>query len=253
MTASRAIRVRMPDRPGQLSAIGAALAAHAVDITRLDVVAHDGDHVVDDLVLAADTQEQLDAAVAGFMPEVHVRFFSQPFGDPTVELADAIAAATSQGSAEEVRQSVVRSAAILGRAEQTAFMRVHGDGRVTVLAGPEGLPSILPAEAFPGRRALSERSAIAFPGDGSWAPPAFCAALGDPKWIVVAPSGLHDVFLGARWTDIRYYHGELERLAGFARAIGGLLALHGDRNGTIFPESWGDETFPEQTLVLPLR
>jgi hypothetical protein len=252
MSAVRAIRIRMPDRPGQLSTIGAALAAHAVDITRLDVVAHDGEHVVDDMVLSAETAGQIDAAVAGFMPEVQVRFFPQPFGDPAIEVARALDRAASQGSADGVRQSVVHSAATLGRAEEVAFLRVQPDGRVTVLAGPPALAEILPDEPFTGRRALAERCALGFSGASCWAPAGFTETLGSPRWVALAPCGPHDVIVCGRTSDIRFYGGELERLSGFGRAAGGIMALHGDRldSGSVAGEV--SDALPEEAYVLPV-
>ncbi|WBL36266.1 ACT domain-containing protein [Tepidiforma flava] len=65
MAVVRSIRITMPDRPGALSAVTTALAAHRVDIVRLDVVSHEGEYVVDDLLLEAATAEDIGAAIGG--------------------------------------------------------------------------------------------------------------------------------------------------------------------------------------------
>ncbi|MBK6662444.1 MAG: ACT domain-containing protein [Thermoflexaceae bacterium] len=66
MTVYRSIRVQITDRPGALFAITAALAAHGVDIVRLDVISSDGTIVVDDLFLGAPSAAAIGDACASF-------------------------------------------------------------------------------------------------------------------------------------------------------------------------------------------
>src|SRR5512143_3097134 len=98
MPAYRAIRIHMPDRPGALSAISTALAAHQVDIVRLDVVSHEGSTVVDDLVLSAASQEDIGSAIGGFHPEVSIRTFDEIIGDPALEMGTALGSVAASPS-----------------------------------------------------------------------------------------------------------------------------------------------------------
>ncbi|MEO6397497.1 MAG: ACT domain-containing protein, partial [Tepidiformaceae bacterium] len=82
MTVYRSIRIQLPDRPGSLSAITASLAAHGVDIVRLDVVSQEGQSAVDDLYLGAPSEDALDRAIRGFHSDVTAQPFSELLGDP---------------------------------------------------------------------------------------------------------------------------------------------------------------------------
>ena len=73
MTVYRSIRVQITDRPGALFAITAALAAHGVDIVRLDVISSDGTIVVDDLFLGAPSAAAIGDACASFPGDATVR------------------------------------------------------------------------------------------------------------------------------------------------------------------------------------
>ena len=90
MSVFRSVRVQMKDRPGALSALGAALAALSVDIVRLDVVSHEGDLVVDDLYLRAAADSDIDLAVAGFMDATSVTTFTGFASDPSRKMAERL-------------------------------------------------------------------------------------------------------------------------------------------------------------------
>jgi hypothetical protein len=252
MPAYRSIRIQMPDRPGALSAISAALAAHGVDIVRLDVVSHEGLSVVDDLFLAAETQDDLGRAVGSFLPDVTVRTFEGMAGDPALEMGEGLARCVTAETVEGCREASVLGAQQLARGDAGAFLRASADGGVDVLQGPPGLPRIGPGEPFAGRWALQRGSAMAFPVNETWAPAHFEQALG-AAWVALAPSGPFDVVMVVRRLNIAFYTGELERLSAFARAAGAILQLRGDRPAAAALAAGLEGSLPERAVTLDQR
>ena len=252
MTAYRSIRLQLPDRPGALSTISTALAAHGVDIVRLDVVSHDGSIVVDDLFLAAPTYDDIGAAVANFQADVLVRTFDHTSGDPSIEMGTALAATARASSLEKARTAAMEGAVRLARADVGAILRATDDGGFVVLAGPPGLPNLASDGPFAGRRALQRDTAIAFPVSDRWAPAQFQQGLGG-SWVAIAPCSPFDVLLVARRLNIAFYTGELERLSVYADAVGGILAAHGDPapRGTV--PAGAEEPLPPRGLSLDSR
>ena len=228
MPAYRAIRIQMPDRPGALSAISAALAAHQVDIVRLDVVSHEGELVVDDLILSAAGQEDIGSAIAGFWPEVVVRTFEELSGDPALEMGRSLGHVAASASITAAREAALSGATRIARADDAVLLRTNDAGAFSVLAATAEAPEIAAAHPFAGRWVIERRAAAAFPVADGWAPQAFQHALG-AAWVAIAPVGAFDLMVATRKLNIPFYSGELERLAAFAETAGAILAGAGDR------------------------
>lgn len=156
MPVYRAIRIHMPDRPGALSAISSALAAHQVDIVRLDVVSHDDSTVVDDLVLAAVSQDDIGRAIGGFYPEVSVRTFDEVSGDPSLEIAAGLRAVASASEITSAREALLRGAIRVSRADNALLLSVTPAGGLEGVAVSGPVPPITAGEPF--RRALGHRA-----------------------------------------------------------------------------------------------
>ncbi|MGE3076805.1 MAG: ACT domain-containing protein [Dehalococcoidia bacterium] len=223
MPAFRAIRIQMPDRPGALSAISAALAAHQVDIVHLDVVSHGQGAVVDDLVLSAPTAEDIGAAIGSFYPEVIVRTFDDISGDPALEMGASlgkVAVAASLGAAHSAAVSAVRR---IARADEALLLGLTQGGGMAVLANSVAVPVIAPAEPFAGYWALQNRAGVAFPVADGWAPQRFQHAL-SAAWVAIVPTSPSELMLAVRKLNIPFYPGELERFAAFGAAAGAIFS-----------------------------
>lgn len=228
MPAYRSIRIQMPDRPGALSAISSALAAHQVDIVRLDVVSHEGATVIDDLVLAAASQEDIGAAIGGFYPEVTVRTFDEIAGDPALEMGTCLGHIATSVAIENARAAALVGAMRIARADEAVLLRSTSGGVISVITSASPISDLAPDEPFAGRWCLDRRAAAAFPVTDGWAPPRLQHSLG-AAWVAVAPAGAFDLIVVARKLNIAFYAGELGRLAAFAVAAGAILAGMGDR------------------------
>ncbi len=222
----RTIRVTMPDRPGALAAVTTALAAHRVDVVRIDVVSHDGDVVVDDLVLRAARAEDIGEAIGGFWPEVAVRTFETPAGDPALEMGRAIAAVTGAQGGVEARRKLARAVTAVLRAEGGVVLRALETGAIVPVAGLPATAVVGPSEGFAGRWVLAHRCAAAFPAAEGWAPAEF-AAHARAAWVAMAPLGGDEVVAALRQANIPYCRGELERLETLARAVAPVLGSAG--------------------------
>ena len=151
MPARRAIRIHMPDRPGALSAISSALAAHQVDIVRLDVVSHEGATVVDDLVLSAASQDDIGRAVGSFYPEVTVRTFEEVSGDSALEMGASLGSVASGATITDARTAFLRGAMRVSRADDALLLRASPSGGLETIAGLTPAPGIASSDAFAGR------------------------------------------------------------------------------------------------------
>ena len=245
MPVHRAIRIQMPDRPGALSSISTALAAHQVDIVRLDVVSHEGEMVVDDLLVAAACQEDIGGAIGGFHPEVSVRTFEETAGDPALEMGTALGQVAASASIENARDAALMGAVRIGRADDAVLLRCTESGGLAVVGSTSPAPDVGGGEQFAGRWVLENRAAAAFPVTDGWAPQGFQHAL-SPAWAAIASAGALDLLLATRKLNIPFYAGELARLAAFAEAAGAIIAGlgGGPRFGSL---PWGTGT------VLPPR
>ncbi len=85
------IRLALPDRPGGLALVASRLAAHGVDILRVEVVEGGEDTVVDDLLVAGG---DLVAALAALAADVEILGLREhaELPDPGLAMADALAA-----------------------------------------------------------------------------------------------------------------------------------------------------------------
>jgi len=244
MPALRAIRIQMPDRPGALSAISTALAAHGVDIVRLDVVSHEGSTVVDDLLLSAASKEDIGAAIGGFYPEVIVRTFDEIAGDPALEMGAGLGHVAASVSIENARAAALTGSCRIARGDDAVLLRATESVGLNPVASTCAVPEIGASETFAGRWVLERRAAAAFPVADGWAPQPFQHAIG-AAWVAIAPAGAFDLMLVTRKLNIPFYAGELERLAAFAEAAGAIMATLGDRpafgtlpatSGTLLPQ-----------------
>lgn len=228
MPAYRAIRIHTPDRPGALSAISSALAAHQVDIVRLDVVSHEGATVVDDLVLAAAGQEDIGRAIGSFYPEVSVRTFDEVTGDPALQMGASLGAIAASSTIGGARESLLQGALHVSRADDAVLLRATQGRAFERISATGSAPGIGGSEPFSGRWVLERRAAAAFPVAGGWAPQAFQHTL-SASWVAIAPAGALDLLVVSRRLNIPFYMGELERLATFAEAASAIIAALGDR------------------------
>ncbi len=222
MPAFRAIRIQMPDRPGALSAISAALAAHRVDIVHLDVVSHDSSVVVDDLVLSADSSEDIGAAIGSFYPEVVVRTFDVISGDPALEMGASLGKVAAAASIEAARTAAVSATARIARADDALLLGLAETGELKVLANSVAAPAIAPGEPFAGNWVLQNKSGVAFPVADGWAPQRFQHALA-AAWVAIVPVSASQLMLAVRKLNIPFYPGELERFAAFGATAGAIF------------------------------
>lgn len=248
MPVYRSLRIQMPDRPGALSQVAAALAAHSVDIVRLDVVSHEGATVVDDLLLSAASAEDLGRAVGNFYGDVTVRTFEQVHEDPVMQMGGGLAAVAAAGSVKESWDAMVYGARSLGRGDEAVLLRATDDGGLRVLAATTWVEGIPAGEPFAAAWALHRAAPIAFAVFDSWAPRATQDSLG-ACWVAAMPAG-NDLLIVSRRLNIAFYQGELARLAQFARASAAILAARGDTPGRRLPSLGGQEVTPAKAVTL---
>ena len=227
MTAHRSIRIRMADRPGALSAIGAALAAQRVDIIRLDVVSHEDGAVVDDLFLAAHDESAIDRATASFYGDVEVHALQGFSGDPVTGMALALGGV---GAAVNVRDALGALANGVRRflpSDTVAVLRRGTDGGYDILIGAPGLPTVRADEPFAFRDLVV---ATELASREPWAPPGFVAAFGGAR-VAAVPCGAAGLLLVGRTEPLAFYRGELERAAAYATAA---ASIAGSKEGALW-------------------
>ncbi|WP_098504352.1 ACT domain-containing protein [Tepidiforma thermophila] len=247
MAVVRAIRLTMPDRPGALSAVATALAAHRVDIVRLDVVSHEGSVVVDDLLLRAASAEDIGAAIGGFWPEVAVRTFDAPLGDPAVEMGMAIANVTGAPTQVEARSQLVTGISRVMRADRAAVLRCIETGGFVPVVGLPATAVVGPHEPFAGRWVLARGAAAAFPAADGWVPAAFASETG-AAWVAIAPLGTVELAVAIRTMATPFYRGELERLDVLAKAVTPVFDRGRGFRGSAEPGPGG--TLPARAITL---
>ncbi len=221
MTVYRSIRIRMADRPGALSAIGAALAANRVDIVRLDVVSHDDEAVVDDLLLRALDAASIDLATRSFYGDVEVYPIEGFTQDPVIGMALGIAGVASAAPGPAAATALAAGVREFIPCDVTVLLAPVGDGAFDVAAGPTGLSGIAYSDPFEFRGLSAPREIRA---TGDWAPPAFAESIQASRVAgLPLPGGL--LLLVVRRQPLKFYAGELERLAAFLDAAGPLVGL----------------------------
>lgn len=220
MTAHRSIRIRMADRPGALSAVGAALAAHRVDIVRLDVVSHEDGTVVDDLFLAGDDEAALDRATSSFFGDVEVRPLRGFAADPVVGIGAALGAVASATGKGEALAAIAEGVQRFISCDTVAILRGSGEGGYDILFGPPGLPAISADATF----AFRSLALLAELGTSEpWAPPDFMAAFRAAR-VAAVPCGPGALLLVGRHESLKFYSGELSRLETYAAAGANIAA-----------------------------
>jgi hypothetical protein len=192
--------------------------------------------VVDDLLLAAESQDDIGSAIAGFWPEVTVRTFEGLAGDPALEMGVSLARVAGSASLENARVASLIGATRIARADDAVLLRMEQDSAVSVVSATTATPGIATEEPFAGRWVLENSACAAFPVADGWAPARFQQALA-AAWVAIVPVGAFDVMCAIRKLNIPYYAGELARLAALAEAAGAILANLGDRPpfGTLPP------------------
>lgn len=226
MPETQLIRISMPDRPGALSQVCLALAAHGVDITHLDVVSAANGTVVDDLTLQADTAADLQKAISSFRREVSVMALPGNPGDPVTEFGLAIAAlATAEGLAASLARIIAGCQRFI-RADESFVLSLDASGGATPVVAARPLPAVLPGEPFAGRAVLSPAVAATFAGASDWAPAPLRVALGAAV-IAMAPLGTSAVIAATRVAPIPFTAGEMRRLALYSGAASAILIARG--------------------------
>lgn len=226
MSETQLIRISMPDRPGALSQVCLALAAHSVDITHLDVVSAASGVVVDDLTLQAESAADLQKAIASFRREVTVMALPGNPGDPVTELGMAVAAmATASGLPASLTQVMTGCQRFI-RADEAFVVALDASGAATPVMSARPLPSVLPGDPFAGRAVLTPAIAATFAGASDWAPAPLRVALG-ASVVAMAPLGRSAVLAATRVAPIPFTAGEMRRLALFSGAASAILISRG--------------------------
>ncbi len=243
MAEQQVIRIRMRNRPGALSQICTALAAHGVDIIHLDVVsAHDG-VVVDDIALEGKAPGDIARAVRSFLPDVQVAPLPGGTTVPVIEFGDALVRIAGSEGEDAALEALAVGAGLFLRANQSLFLRMKPDtGRLQ--SSVAGIPEIEAGEVCSARAIFSPPTVATFHGSTEWAPPAFRAALGC-EHAAIAPVGGVGVLLLTRQGDIAFTQGELQRLALFTRA--GVALIPGISGET--PTAIGGQLPPDSVFV----
>jgi hypothetical protein len=224
---ARLVRLRLRDRPGALAAITGHLAAHGVNVLRLEVLGREGGWAVDDFLVSG---AGLPAALAELEPEVSV-LANRPnvdLLDPGLAMADACATVTAAVSAREACRQLVGAAIQLVFAEAGFLCVREGHGFLRPLASTvpalpvldDGAASLLRSAFFSGERLTAD-------GRVPWAPPEFRELL--PGGAVAAiPGGVppFTVLALVRADETPFVAAELDRLAALVRAATGTLQLH---------------------------
>lgn len=221
MEVIRSVRVYLPDRPGALSAVTAALASHGVNILRLRVVSNDEGVAVDDLELAAGTTHEIETAMAAFPPDVSAITLGAGLGDPVLAATrglGAVATAPNRGIAE---QRLAGWALSVLRADAASLVAVTESGARHVsgaaFAPPASALLHMMGTVLEDRDALTVEapsSADAFPFLGFGAAHAAFAPCGESRLLVAG-----------RRLAVPFAPGELERFAAFSEAAGHILEL----------------------------
>lgn len=246
MAEQQVIRIRMRNRPGALSQICTALAAHGVDIIHLDVVsAHDG-LVVDDIALEGKEPGDIARAVRSFLPDVHVSPLPGGTTEPVIELGEALVRIAACETEDAALECLALGAGGFLRANQSFFLRMKpATGRLQ--SSVAGIPEIEAGEPCAARAIFSPPKVATFPGAADWAPAAFRSTL-SAEHVAVAPVGNVGVVLLTRQGDIAFTHGELLRLGLFTRAA---VALIPAATSAEVPLEMADE-LPAEAFAVPL-
>ena len=227
---TRFVRLRIRDRPGSLAAVTEHLAAHRIDVVRLEVLDREDGYAVDDFLLRGP---EIGDALAELGHTVTV-LADRPQGqlaDPALAMAAACASVTSAASGRDAYRQLVQAALGLVFAE-AGFICVpesHGFLR-PVAATDTGLPAIEDNGVSLLRSALASGECLTADGRIPWAPEAYRVRL--PGGSVAAIPGGEPAFLVlvlVRSDASPFVATELERLEALVRVAVGTLLLHENR------------------------
>lgn len=227
-TEAELVRLRLSDRPGSLAAVTAALAAHGVDVLRLEVLAQEGGFAVDDLLV---TSAGLEEALVGFGPEVRVlaRRRGVDLEDPGLAMAAACRALTTAVNEHEMYSQLLVAALGLVFAEAGFVSIRHGYGVLRPMAATvEGLRALDEQEGSLPASALWSGECLTADGRVPWVPESYRELLPNGTAAVV-PGGAEPFLVLALVRDdpTPFATGELTRLAALVEVAVGGLALHG--------------------------
>jgi hypothetical protein len=188
---SHLLRLVVPDRPGILGAVAAALGEAGVDIVSVDVLERAGGLAVDDVVVDLPPGRLPDTLItaARSVPGVEVEAL-RPFAGPLdthreLELLEQLSRAAEGTAAKVLGAELPR----VFHGSWAAVLRAAGDGPVEVVAASEAAPTFegvpLPWLPMRGPRLL--------PSDEEWLPERWremavemmAAPYGDPATAVV--------------------------------------------------------------------
>jgi hypothetical protein len=219
------LRLRLPDRPGSLARVADRLAAHGVDILRIEVLGRDGSFAIDDLLVAG---EGLGAALAELVDvAVLARRADVDLPDPALAMAAACAEITHARSPRDAKRRLLRAALGLAFADAGFVCATSGATWLEPAAATvAGLPVVDPPSLL--HSALAAQHALAADSRAPWAPPAFRDRLPTGA-VVVVPAAAAGVVLGlARRDDTPFVEPEVERLEALLGVAAGVLAAHDD-------------------------
>lgn len=221
MEVIRSIRVSLPDRPGALSGVTAALAAHGVNILRLRIVSNEDGVAVDDLELSAAAVTDIETAMAAFPPDVSAVTLGAGLGDPVLAATrglGAVATAANRGIAEQRLAGWVLSVL---RADAASLIDIDEQGARHVSGAAFAPPSSALRHLMGTVLADNDALAVEAPGNAEAFPfLGFGAA-----HAAFAPCGPSRVLVAGRRLAVPFVRGELERFAAFSEAAGHILQL----------------------------
>ena len=224
---ARLIRLRVRDKPGSLASVAGHLAAHNVNVLRLEVLTREAGFAIDDLLV---TGSGLDAALESF--DRNVTVLADRHGvdlhDPGLSMANACASVTAAQSAREACRQLVGSSLELVFAEAGFICVREGHSFLRPIAStvPE-LPALEDSPASLLRSALFSGQCLTADGRAPWAAQAFRELL--PNGSVLAVPGGSAPFLVlvlVREDTAPFVSAEVDRLAALVRVAVGTLQLH---------------------------
>jgi hypothetical protein len=222
------VRVRLRDRPGSLAAVSARLAAHGVDVLRLEVLGREDGFAIDDLLVSGPG---LADALAGFGSDVDV-LAHRPgveLRDPGLAMAAACCSLTAAVNEREAYRQLLAASLGLVFAEAGFVIARHGYGVLRPMASTvPGLPALDDQRPSLVRSALSSAECLTADGRVPWVDESYRELL--PRGsVAVVPGGEQPFVVLALVRDdtAPFVSAELDRLAALVEVAVGTLALHG--------------------------
>jgi hypothetical protein len=222
------VRLRLPDRPGALAAVTAQLAAHEVDVLRVEVIDRELGSAVDDLLLRG---ERLDAALDGLGSRALVlgRRQGVDLGDPALAMAEACEAVSTARDEREAAGRLVHAALRLVLADASLLCVRREGGVLAVLASSAG-DQPLAVDASSRSlidSALESGECLTADGRMPWAPPALRADQPEGAVAVVPLAAASLILATLRHDHSPFVAAELGRLEALLRFAGPSLGAPG--------------------------